>query len=146
VILILAAIWLGCGLPNACRGPSGGWPVRRSRLARAIWTPRCPKSAGDDEIAMLGRMFNQMTRQLKRQREALLEKHPPDRTARRLFDSVLSSVTAGVIGLDSEGRVTFVNRRRTPARATGNRGAGRDMSGGRAGIRAAVDRLARQRR
>ncbi|MDP2739241.1 MAG: ATP-binding protein, partial [Pseudorhodobacter sp.] len=29
---------------------------------------------------------------------------------RRLFDSVLSSVTAGGIGLDAEGRVAFVNR------------------------------------
>ena len=29
---------------------------------------------------------------------------------RRLFDSVLSSVTSGVVGLDAEGRVTFVNR------------------------------------
>jgi two-component system nitrogen regulation sensor histidine kinase NtrY len=30
---------------------------------------------GDDEIAMLGRLFNQMTRQLKGQREALIDSH-----------------------------------------------------------------------
>jgi two-component system nitrogen regulation sensor histidine kinase NtrY len=29
---------------------------------------------------------------------------------RRMFDSVLSSVTSGVVGLDAEGRVSFVNR------------------------------------
>ena len=29
---------------------------------------------------------------------------------RRLFDSVLSSVTSGVVGLDAQGRVSFVNR------------------------------------
>jgi two-component system, NtrC family, nitrogen regulation sensor histidine kinase NtrY len=64
---------------------------------------------GDDEIAMLGRLFNQMTRQLKGQRDALIEGHRQTE-ARRLFDSVLSSVTAGVIGLDAEGRVDFLNR------------------------------------
>ena len=32
------------------------------------------------------------------------------KAACRLFDSVLSSVTAGVIGLDADGRVDFVNR------------------------------------
>ena len=65
---------------------------------------------GDDEIAMLGRLFNQMTRQLKAQREALLSTNRQIERRRRLFDSVLSSVTAGVIGLDPEGNTTFVNR------------------------------------
>jgi two-component system nitrogen regulation sensor histidine kinase NtrY len=58
---------------------------------------------GDDEIAMLGRLFNQMTRQLKGQREALIDSHRQTEQRRRLFDSVLSNVTAGVIGLDAEG-------------------------------------------
>jgi two-component system nitrogen regulation sensor histidine kinase NtrY len=65
---------------------------------------------GDDEIATLSRVFNQMTHQLKGQREALLEGHRQTEQRRRLFDSVLSSVTAGVIGLDAEGRVDFANR------------------------------------
>ena len=65
---------------------------------------------GDDEIATLGRVFNQMTHQLKGQREALEGSHRQTEQRRRLFDSVLSSVTAGVIGLDAEGRVDFANR------------------------------------
>ena len=64
---------------------------------------------GDDEISMLGRLFNQMTRQLKGQREALLDSNQQSETRRRLFDSVLSSVTAGVIGLDEDGKVDFAN-------------------------------------
>jgi two-component system, NtrC family, nitrogen regulation sensor histidine kinase NtrY len=51
-----------------------------------------------------------MTRQLKGQREALVESHAQTETRRRLFDSVLSNVTAGVIGLDSDGDIDFVNR------------------------------------
>ncbi len=55
-------------------------------------------------------MFNQMIRQLKGQRDALLTNTSQIEERRRLFDSVLGSVTAGVIGLDAEGRVDFVNR------------------------------------
>ena len=59
---------------------------------------------------MLGRIFNRMTRQLKVQRDELLENHAQTERRRRLFDSVLSSVTAGVVGIDPDGRVAFVNR------------------------------------
>jgi two-component system nitrogen regulation sensor histidine kinase NtrY len=51
-----------------------------------------------------------MTRQLKGQRAALMAGHSQTELRRRLFDSVLSSITAGVIGLDAQGRVEFVNR------------------------------------
>ena len=71
---------------------------------------RVTEDEGDDEIAMLSRYFNQMTSQLKGQRNALLENTNQVEQRRRLFDSVLSSVTSGVVGLDREGRVTFVNR------------------------------------
>ncbi len=69
-----------------------------------------PEEEGDDEIAMLGRLFNQMTRQLKGQRDALMDNNRQTERRRRLFDSVLSSVTAGVIGLDAVGQVDFINR------------------------------------
>ena len=65
---------------------------------------------GDDEIAQLGSYFNQMTRQLKGQRETLLANTQQIERRRRLFDSVLGSVSSGVVGLDVRGRVTFVNR------------------------------------
>ena len=51
-----------------------------------------------------------MTHQLKGQRETLLSNNRQIEERRRLFDSVLTSVTSGVIGLDTEGRITFINR------------------------------------
>jgi two-component system nitrogen regulation sensor histidine kinase NtrY len=62
-----------------------------------------------------------MTRQLRAQRETLLANTRQIEERRRLFDSVLSSVTAGVIGLDPEGRVAFINR--AAEALTGARGA-----------------------
>ena len=64
---------------------------------------------GDDEIAQLGRYFNQMTKQLKHQRDTLIDNTEQIEERRRLFDSVLSSVTSGVIVLDPNGKVNFTN-------------------------------------
>ena len=113
VILILAAIWLGLWFAERLSRPVGRLTGAAQRVGAGDLDVRVREDAGDDEIAMLGRIFNQMTRQLKGQREALLDNNRQIEDRRRLFDSVLSSVTAGVVGLDQDGAVTFVNRSAT---------------------------------
>ena len=110
VILILAAIWLGLLFAERLSGPVGRLTGAAQRVGGGDLDVQVPEEDGDDEIAMLGRYFNQMTRQLKGQRETLLDNTRQIERRRRLFDSVLSSVTSGVVGLDADGRVTFVNR------------------------------------
>ncbi|QBF31738.1 PAS domain-containing sensor histidine kinase [Thalassococcus sp. S3] len=110
VILILAAIWLGLWLAERLSRPVGRLTGAAQRVGAGDLDVQVVEEDGDDEIAMLGRYFNQMTRQLKGQRETLLDNTRQIERRRRLFDSVLSSVTSGVVGLDPEGRVTFVNR------------------------------------
>ncbi|EAQ03576.1 nitrogen regulation protein ntrY [Pseudooceanicola batsensis HTCC2597] len=110
VILILAAVWLGLWFAERLSGPVGRLTGAAQRVGSGDLDVRVTEDDGDDEIAMLSRYFNQMTTQLKGQREALLENTNQIEQRRRLFDSVLSSVTSGVVGLDREGRVTFVNR------------------------------------
>lgn len=109
-ILILAAIWLGLWFAERLARPVGRLTGAAQRVGAGDLDVRVMEEQGDDEIAMLGRYFNQMTRQLKAQRETLLDNTDQIERRRRLFDSVLSSVTSGVVGLDSDGRVTFVNR------------------------------------
>ncbi len=110
VILISAAIWLGLWMAERLSRPVGRLAGAAQRVGAGDLDVKVPELPGDDEIAMLGRLFNQMTRQLKAQRDALLENTRQIERRRRLFDSVLGSVTAGVIGLDPEGRVDFMNR------------------------------------
>lgn len=110
VILIIAAIWLGLWFAERLSRPVGRLAGAAQRVGAGDLDVKVPEQQGDDEIAMMGRLFNQMTRQLKAQREALLENTNQIERRRRLFDSVLGSVTAGVIGLDPEGRVDFMNR------------------------------------
>ncbi|MCA3509141.1 MAG: HAMP domain-containing protein, partial [Rhodobacter sp.] len=109
IILILAAVWLGLWFAERLSRPVGRLAGAAQRVGGGDLDVQVPEEEGDDEIAMLGRLFNQMTRQLKGQREALVDGHKQTENRRRLFDSVLSNVTAGVIGLDAAGRVDFIN-------------------------------------
>jgi two-component system nitrogen regulation sensor histidine kinase NtrY len=110
VILILAAIWLGLWFAERLSRPVGALAGAAQRVGAGDLNVQLEEEPGDDEIAMLGRLFNQMTRQLKGQRDTLMDNNAQIERRRRLFDSVLGSVTAGVVGLDPEGQVTFVNR------------------------------------
>lgn len=110
IILILAAVWLGLWFAERLSRPVGRLAGAAQMVGGGNLDVQVPEEESDDEIAMLGRLFNQMTHQLKGQREALIDSHRTTERRRRLFDSVLSNVTAGVMGLDADGRVDFVNR------------------------------------
>ncbi len=109
-LLILAATWLGLWFAERLSGPVGRLAGAAQRVGSGDLEVQLREEGGDDDIAMLGRVFNQMTRQLKRQRETLLENNAQIERRRRLFDSVLGSVTAGVVGVDADGAITFINR------------------------------------
>ena len=110
VLLILAATWAGLWFAERLSRPVGRLTGAAQRVGGGDLDIQVKEEEGDDEISMLGRYFNQMTRQLKVQRETLLENTRQIERRQRLFDSVLSSVTSGVVGLDAEGKLTFVNR------------------------------------
>lgn len=110
LILVLAAVWLGLWFAERLSRPVGRLAYAVGRVSQGDLDVQVIEEEGDDEIATLSRVFNQMTHQLKGQREALLEGHRQTEQRRRLFDSVLSNVTAGVIGLDAEGDIDFANR------------------------------------
>ena len=109
-ILIIAAIFGGLWFAERLARPVGRLAGAAERIGAGDLDVQVPEEESDDEIAMLGRLFNQMARQLKGQRQALMESHAQTEGRRRLFDSVLSNVTAGVVGLDAAGRIDFVNR------------------------------------
>lgn len=110
VILILAAIWLGLWFAERLSRPVGRLVTASQRVGSGDLDVRVIEDDGDDEISQLGANFNQMTTQLRAQREELLDTNRQSERRRRLFDSVLGSVTSGVVGLDADGRVTFVNK------------------------------------
>ncbi|MEL6958046.1 MAG: HAMP domain-containing protein, partial [Pseudomonadota bacterium] len=110
LILIISAIWVGLRFAERLSRPIGRLVGASQRVGDGDLDVRVREEEGEDEIAQLGRNFNQMTARLRDQREELLDNTRQIERRRRLFDSVLSSVPSGVVGLDAEGCVTFVNR------------------------------------
>ncbi len=107
--VILTAMWMGLWFAERLSRPVGRLAGAAERVGEGDLDVRVPEEEGDDEIALLGRTFNEMTRQVKGQRDALIAANEQTERRRRLFDSVLSGVTAGVIGLDGAARVEMMN-------------------------------------
>ncbi len=110
LILILAAVWMGLWIAERLAQPVGELAGAVARVGTGDFDVQVTPADTGDEIATLGQSFNRMTRQLKGQRDALVDGHRLTEAQRRLFDSVLGSVTAGVMGLDADGGVVFLNR------------------------------------
>jgi two-component system nitrogen regulation sensor histidine kinase NtrY len=128
LILILGAIWGGLWFAERLSRPIGRMVSASQRVGAGDLDVRVLEDDGDDEISQLGHYFNQMTGQLKGQREELLQSNRQSEERRRLFDSVLSSVTSGVVGLDADGRVTFVNPSAKRLLSVGNGSADTSLS------------------
>ena len=109
LIVILAAIWLGLWFAERLSRPVGRLAAAAQRVIAGDLGVRVREEAGDDEIAMLGRTFNRMTQQVKRQHDDLRDANIRTERRRRLFDSVLSGVTAGVIGVNADGEIAMMN-------------------------------------
>ncbi|GIX15681.1 MAG: hypothetical protein KatS3mg118_3640 [Paracoccaceae bacterium] len=109
LLVIVAAIWLALWFADRLAGPVGRLAGAARRVGAGDLDVRVTEEPGDDEIAMLSRMFNRMTEQVKRQRDALVAAHSETERRRRLFEAVLAGVSAGVIGLDSQGRIEVLN-------------------------------------
>jgi len=71
---------------------------------------RVPEAPTDDEMAGLLRAFNRMTNQLAAQRAELMDAYSQIDERRRFTETVLSGVSAGVIGLDAQGLIELPNR------------------------------------
>jgi len=69
-----------------------------------------PIRRGEGDLAQLGETFNNMTQELRTQRDDLMRAHDVIDSRRRFTEAVLAGASAGVIGLDAEGCISIVNR------------------------------------
>ncbi len=109
-LLLLVAIWVGLVFANGLTRPIGLLISAAERVAKGDLTARVPTQRSGDEIATLSQAFNRMTGELSRQQSELIEASRTVEERRRFIEAVLGGVTSAVIGLDSAGRVTLMNR------------------------------------
>ena len=110
VVVLLAAIWSGLWAANRLVRPVSDLIDAAGRVSEGDLTAQVWVERGDDELGTLGLAFNRMTQQLSAQRGDLMAANRLNETRRRFTETVLSGVSAGVIGIDGDGRITIVNR------------------------------------
>jgi two-component system, NtrC family, nitrogen regulation sensor histidine kinase NtrY len=110
LVILLAAIWLGLGAANRIVRPISRLIGAAERVSEGDLKAQVVISKDDDELANLGHAFNRMTGQLDTQREALVSANRQLDERRRFTETVLAGVSAGVIGVDADGKITIINR------------------------------------
>ena len=107
---LLAAIWAGMWFAGRFVAPirrliAGAQEVSRGNLMISL-----PEKRGEGDLRRLSETFNHMTRELKGQQDALVLTNAQLTERRNFMEAVLSGVSAGVIGLDSNDQITLISR------------------------------------
>jgi two-component system, NtrC family, nitrogen regulation sensor histidine kinase NtrY len=108
--LLLSAIWIGMWFANRLVAPIRQLMGAAQQISQGNLGVEVRVRPADGDLAVLGATFNTMTSELKSQRDALVGANTTLDERRRFMEAVLSGVTAGVVGLDAEGKITLVNR------------------------------------
>jgi two-component system nitrogen regulation sensor histidine kinase NtrY len=110
LIVLLSAVWIGLNFANRLVAP-----IRRLiGAANAVSTGnlfvRVPVRQSEGDLAHLGETFNRMTQELRTQHDDIMRARDLIDSRRRFTEAVLAGASAGVIGVDAEGRVSILNR------------------------------------
>jgi two-component system, NtrC family, nitrogen regulation sensor histidine kinase NtrY len=110
LLILLAAVWVGLAFAHRLALPVSRLIRAADRVRTGDLEARVPDHDERDEIGLLSRAFNRMTEQLSSQRAELVFANNQLDQRRRFTEAVLGGVSAGVIGLDGQGRITLPNR------------------------------------
>jgi two-component system nitrogen regulation sensor histidine kinase NtrY len=110
LVVVLAAIWTGIAVADRLVRPIRQLIGAADEVSTGNLDISVPVRQSDGDVASLGDTFNTMIAQLKSQRNELIAAKDVIDERRRFSEAVLAGVTAGVIGVDSQGMITIVNR------------------------------------
>jgi two-component system, NtrC family, nitrogen regulation sensor histidine kinase NtrY len=108
--ILMASVLIGLNFAN--------WlvaPIRRLMGAANVVSTgdlhvQVPVHKSEGDLAQLGETFNKMTQELRTQRDELVSASDLIDSRRRFIEAVLSSASAGIIGVDASGSVGILNR------------------------------------
>jgi two-component system, NtrC family, nitrogen regulation sensor histidine kinase NtrY len=110
LIVLLSAVLIGLNFANHLVAP-----IRRLIGAANIVSTgnlhvQVPVREAEGDLAHLGETFNKMTHELRTQRDDLVHARDLIDSRRRFTEAVLAGASAGVIGIDADGRISILNR------------------------------------
>lgn len=110
LILLLASIWAAIGFANRLVAPIRRLILAADYVSKGQLSVQVPVRPKEGDLAHLGETFNVMTAELRSQRAELIAAKDQIDRRRRFTEAMLAGVTAGVIGVDAERRITLANR------------------------------------
>ena len=110
MLFLAAAISIGIHFAAQLADPISRLVGAAERVRAGDLSARVPEGKKDDELVSLSRAFNRMTNQIQSQQRELIEANRELDERRRFTETVLTGVSAGVIGLDGGGRIYLPNR------------------------------------
>ncbi|TVR80840.1 MAG: PAS domain-containing sensor histidine kinase [Rhodospirillales bacterium] len=110
LLLLMAAAWTGLALATQISKPVSHLIAAADRIRKGDLGVRVDTTNSVEELDTLGRAFNRMTGQLESQRQSLVVANRQLDDRRRFTETVLSGVSAGVVGLDRDGLINLPNR------------------------------------
>ncbi|MBB3440434.1 MULTISPECIES: PAS domain-containing sensor histidine kinase [unclassified Rhizobium] len=109
LIVLLAAIWTAIAVADRIVRPIRLLITAADSVASGNMDIVVPVHAVDGDVASLSRTFNKMISEIRTQRDEILEAKDEVDDRRRFIEAVLSGVTAAVIGVEQDRRITIVN-------------------------------------
>ena len=109
LVIIFLATWFGLTLAKGITDPIQDLVLATNRITQGDLDSRIDIEA-DDEIGLLVKSFNQMTKDLKKSKNSVEEANINLEQRRKYMETVLRNVSAGVISVDKAGMITTINR------------------------------------
>jgi two-component system nitrogen regulation sensor histidine kinase NtrY len=110
LVIVALAILTALKIADRMVRPVGQLVGAAGRIEKGDFTARVAVTRTEDEIQTLATAFNRMAGRLDEQTGELRKANLQLETRRAFIEAVLSSVTAGVIALDSRKHILLVNR------------------------------------
>jgi two-component system nitrogen regulation sensor histidine kinase NtrY len=110
LIVLLSAVWIGLNFANRLVAPIRRLIDAANLVSKGNLYVQVPVRRGEGDLSHLGETFNTMTQELRTQRDDLMRARDVIDSRRRFTEAVLAGASAGVIGVDSEGEISILNR------------------------------------
>jgi two-component system nitrogen regulation sensor histidine kinase NtrY len=110
LIVLLSAAWIGLDFANRLVAPIRRLIGAANVVSTGNLLVQVPVRRSEGDLAQLGETFNKMTHELRTQHEDIVRARDVIDSRRRFTEAVLAGASAGVIGVNADGRITILNR------------------------------------
>ncbi|OYW75074.1 MAG: PAS domain-containing sensor histidine kinase, partial [Asticcacaulis sp. 32-58-5] len=110
LLVLVGAVWVGVSAADSIAVPVARLVQAADKVAGGNLDARVVTSHQSEDIAVLSRAFNRMTSDLQSQQAALKSAGEEAEARRRFIETVLSEISAGIVGIDVLEHISAINR------------------------------------